>query len=93
MVDPNQHRLYLGNKTPSTYSSGQQERLDALLGVVAHKLDSKMAVSNGPGEVRVPRTLTSRIYFSTPGITPAAPLVGDVTILPPPALTSFTAIA
>lgn len=33
------------------------------------------------------------IYFNTAGITPAAPFVGDVTIRPPLALTSFTAIA
>jgi hypothetical protein len=36
---------------------------------------------------------TSTIYFRTAGITPAAPFVGEVTILPPEALTSFTAIA
>lgn len=33
---------------------------------------------------------TSTMYFKTAGITPAAPFVGDVTILPPLALTSFT---
>lgn len=35
----------------------------------------------------------SMIYFSTAGITPAAPLVGEVTIRPPDAFTSFTAMA
>ena len=36
---------------------------------------------------------TSRRYFSTAGIIPAAPFVGEVTIRPPDALTSFTAMA
>lgn len=36
---------------------------------------------------------TSMIYFRTAGITPEAPFVGEVTILPPEALTSLTAIA
>jgi hypothetical protein len=36
---------------------------------------------------------TSMIYFKTAGMTPAAPLVGEVTIRPPDALTSLTAIA
>ena len=36
---------------------------------------------------------TSTIYFRTAGMTPDAPFVGEVTILPPAALTSFTAIA
>jgi hypothetical protein len=39
------------------------------------------------------RQLTSIIYFNTAGMTPAAPFVGDVTIRPPEALTSLTAIA
>jgi hypothetical protein len=33
------------------------------------------------------------MYFKTAGMTPAAPLVGDVTMRPPAALTSLTAIA
>ena len=40
-----------------------------------------------------PKSLTSIIYFNTAGMTPAAPFVGDVTIRPPEALTSLTAIA
>jgi hypothetical protein len=36
---------------------------------------------------------TSMMYFKTAGMTPAAPFVGDVTMRPPAALTSLTAIA
>lgn len=39
------------------------------------------------------RTPTSMMYFKTAGITPAAPLVGEVTMRPPDAFTSLTAIA
>ena len=33
------------------------------------------------------------MYFNTAGMTPAAPLVGEVTILPPLAFTSLTYVA
>jgi len=37
--------------------------------------------------------MNSRMYLRTAGMTPAAPFVGEVTMRPPLALTSLTAIA
>ena len=84
-----------------TYASRQQERHDALLWIVAHELIKprkfffpletlQKVLLFGREKAGV---LTSTMYFKTAGMTPAAPFVGDVTIRPPLAFTSFTAIA
>ena len=78
----------------------EQERHHALLRVIAHKLPPH------PNQHRPPHVAlakctsqrgeekrTSTMYLSTAGMTPAAPFVGLVTIRPPLAFTSFTAIA
>ena len=83
----------------ATYRCRQQKRLDAFFRIVANKLKAAGTHVNraerGRRAAMAPqkRTPTSMMYFKTAGITPAAPLVGEVTMRPPDAFTSLTAIA
>jgi len=77
------------NSVKGAYRSGQQECFDTFFCIVAYKLCYTEQLQGQRPQDKP----TSIIYFSTAGITPAAPFVGDVTILPPEAFTSLTAIA
>lgn len=79
-----------GEETGRT-SSSEQERLDVSLRIVRNEFDHVLRRSKLSSVRRIPRR--EKRTFNTAGMTPAAPFVGAVTTLPPPALTSFTAIA